>query len=171
MTELVERFTVAGANPLTALAPGTGQRLWYSRLAPELVAAGVLVKRGHGFFGRRSAIVRALLERPATAAVPSSSIAETSGRRAAPIAAKSQENSREHEHGNGSTALGREPLARVLLTYAEVAQLTGVKRTTLRAWVARRRIPHVRLGGRTAMFDHAEILRWIDEHRVVVEVN
>ena len=53
-----------------------------------------------------------------------------------------------------------------LLTYTEAAEFLGIKLTTLYAMVSRRRIPHVRLGGRLVRFDRAKLVSWIEAHRV-----
>ena len=51
------RFTVAS---LCELVPGSSPDVW-ARITPQLIEAGVLRKRGRGFFGRPSAIQAALL--------------------------------------------------------------------------------------------------------------
>lgn len=57
-TRLVELFS---ATACVDLVPGSTRRLWLTRWIPELVAAGVLVKRGKSWLGVRSEIVNALL--------------------------------------------------------------------------------------------------------------
>lgn len=56
----VQRWTTAR---LVELVPGTQRKLWLVELVPELVAIGALVKRGRAWFGKRSDIEAALLER------------------------------------------------------------------------------------------------------------
>lgn len=57
----VERFTVNGEPPtLVDLVPGTTPQHWYRSLARELVDRGVLLKRGHAWYGRRRDIEAAL---------------------------------------------------------------------------------------------------------------
>ena len=50
-----------------------------------------------------------------------------------------------------------------LLNVCEVADLLGVSRCTVYSWVARGRIPCVKLGTRT-MFVPEEIQRWVNAH-------
>lgn len=49
----------------------------------------------------------------------------------------------------------------VLLTYAETAELLGVKRVTLYSMVSRHELPHVRLGPRLVRFRRSELAAWI----------
>ncbi len=49
------------ADDLAALVPGTSAVAWRRTLAPQLVAMGVLQRRGRGWFGLRSAIEAALV--------------------------------------------------------------------------------------------------------------
>lgn len=53
-----------------------------------------------------------------------------------------------------------------LLAYKDAANVLGLPIGTLYALVARRRIPHVRLGRRLVRFDPAQLTAWIAEHRV-----
>lgn len=53
--------------------------------------------------------------------------------------------------------------------YPEAERWTGLKRGTLYSKVARREIPHRRLGGRLVRFSKREIIEWLDRHRVPVE--
>ncbi len=48
-----------------------------------------------------------------------------------------------------------------LLSAHEVAVLLGVHKVTIYDWVSQRRIPFVKVGGRT-MFDPREIERWLE---------
>ena len=48
------------------------------------------------------------------------------------------------------------------LTYSQTAERLGVKVGTLYAWVARKQIPHVRLGKRVVRFPEDELNAWID---------
>lgn len=52
--------------------------------------------------------------------------------------------------------------------YQEAEGWTGLKRGTLYSMVARREIPHRRLGGRLVRFSKRDILEWLDRHRVLV---
>lgn len=53
-----------------------------------------------------------------------------------------------------------------LLTYGEVARRYGFRPQTLRVWVARGRVPHLRLGRRFVRFEPEAIAAWIAERRV-----
>lgn len=53
-----------------------------------------------------------------------------------------------------------------LLSYTELAELTGIPRGTLSRWVSEGKVPHLRFGTRSVRFDPDEIERWLDEHRV-----
>lgn len=48
-----------------------------------------------------------------------------------------------------------------LLNAHEVATLLGLHKVTIYDWVSQRRIPFVKVGGRT-MFDPREIERWLE---------
>ena len=50
-----------------------------------------------------------------------------------------------------------------LLTADEVAELLRISPNTLRHWVCREVIPHVKLQG-TVRFIEDDLLRWISEH-------
>jgi excisionase family DNA binding protein len=56
------------------------------------------------------------------------------------------------------------------LTYAEAAVVTGIKVGTLYALVARKRIPHTRLGRRLVRFPAAQLQKWLTEHLVLPDV-
>lgn len=58
---------------------------------------------------------------------------------------------------------------RALITYRQLAALTGIPLSTLYTLVERRQIPHVRLGPRTVRFEPAAIEAWIEAGRVGVE--
>lgn len=53
-----------------------------------------------------------------------------------------------------------------LLTYREVAGMIGVPLGTLYEKVARREIPHVRLGRRLVRFERSAIDAWLRDRRV-----
>ena len=53
-----------------------------------------------------------------------------------------------------------------MLTYREVAELLGVKRTLVVKWVERKQIPHVRLGDRTVRFREKEVEAWLKARSV-----
>jgi excisionase family DNA binding protein len=53
-----------------------------------------------------------------------------------------------------------------MLGYHDAAAMLGVPVGTVYAWVARRRIPHVRLGPRLVRFRRAELERWIEARHV-----
>ena len=48
-----------------------------------------------------------------------------------------------------------------LISYRQLAAWLGVPHPTLRTWVRRRRIPHVRLGARCVRFDPAMVQAWL----------
>jgi excisionase family DNA binding protein len=50
--------------------------------------------------------------------------------------------------------------------YAEAARFLGLSLATLRGLVARRRIPHARLGPRLVLFDPHALRRWIKARTV-----
>lgn len=52
--------------------------------------------------------------------------------------------------------------------YDAAAVYLGVNVSTLRSWVCRRQVPHIRLSGRVVVFDVAELDRWLAERRVAV---
>lgn len=52
---------LSSVSDLIDLVPGSTRGLWIRRWIPELIAAGVLVKRGKRFLGRPSDVVAALL--------------------------------------------------------------------------------------------------------------
>jgi excisionase family DNA binding protein len=49
----------------------------------------------------------------------------------------------------------------MLLSYTEVAEQLGVKRSLVVKWVERDQIPHLRLGPRTVRFDSEKIAAWL----------
>lgn len=51
------------------------------------------------------------------------------------------------------------------LTYRELAALLDVKLGTLYAWVARKEIPHVRLGRRVVRFRVQDIKDWLEKRK------
>ncbi len=53
-----------------------------------------------------------------------------------------------------------------MITYAEVRRMTALPLGTLYALVARRQIPHVRLGPRLVRFRRGEIEAWLAAHSV-----
>jgi len=53
-----------------------------------------------------------------------------------------------------------------LLDYNEAAELLGVRRGTLYAWVSLRRVPHIRFSARCVRFDKAELQVWVEGQRV-----
>jgi excisionase family DNA binding protein len=52
-----------------------------------------------------------------------------------------------------------------LLTLTEVLEIRRLKRSTIYAYVAARKIPHVKLG-RKLFFDENDILKWIESKKV-----
>ncbi len=60
----------------------------------------------------------------------------------------------------------KSPRRRPLLGYREAAQLLGIPRGTLYAWVSEGRIPHIRFSKRMVRFDAHEIEAWVDARRV-----
>jgi excisionase family DNA binding protein len=70
-----------------------------------------------------------------------------------------------HESPPGAEPLGSSDQP-ALLTYAELHRLTGLPLGTLYALVAKREIPHTRLGRRLVRFPRAEIRRWLEERTV-----
>jgi len=52
-----------------------------------------------------------------------------------------------------------------MLTYKEVAELCGVPVGSVYSWTSKRRIPHVRFGGRCVRFSEKEILEWIESNK------
>jgi excisionase family DNA binding protein len=53
-----------------------------------------------------------------------------------------------------------------LVGYAEAALMLGVRVGTLYGLVHKKRVPHVRLGGRLVRFDHDALVAWLDARRV-----
>ncbi len=56
-----------------------------------------------------------------------------------------------------------------LLTYQQLHVLTGLALGTLYEKVARREIPHVRLGRRLVRFERDAVEAWLAKHRVAAE--
>ena len=54
------------------------------------------------------------------------------------------------------------------LNYWQAAELLNIKIGTLYALVSRKRIPHVRLGGRLVRFSRDDLEAWVREHSVAV---
>lgn len=54
------------------------------------------------------------------------------------------------------------------ISYDTAAVHLGVNVSTLRSWVCRRQVPHIRLSGRVVVFDVEELDRWLAERRVAV---
>ena len=52
--------------------------------------------------------------------------------------------------------------------YTEASEVTGLRRETLYALVLNQRIPHYRIGPRTIVFEHTELVKWMAERRVDV---
>ncbi len=50
--------------------------------------------------------------------------------------------------------------------YAEAEDLTGIKRGTLYSLVNQKKIPHLRIGKRHVLFPVAELIAWLEKHRV-----
>jgi len=55
------------------------------------------------------------------------------------------------------------------LTYKQTAKLIGTTVNTVYSMVARRQIPHIRLGKRFVRFPRAELERWLQARLVAVE--
>jgi excisionase family DNA binding protein len=53
-----------------------------------------------------------------------------------------------------------------MVGYSEAATCLGVPVGTIYAWVARRQIPHHRLGPRLVRFDRDELEAWLERKRV-----
>jgi excisionase family DNA binding protein len=45
--------------------------------------------------------------------------------------------------------------------YTEAAQATGLKQSTLRSMVHHKKVPHIRVGPRTVVFDLDELEAWL----------
>lgn len=75
------------------------------------------------------------------------------------------------EHANRSTVDRQhaDSLAKQVvehLGYEGAAAYIGVPIGTVRAWVARKQIPHLRLGPRLVRFAVGDLKRWLDARRV-----
>lgn len=55
---------------------------------------------------------------------------------------------------------------RILLTVAEVAQLTGFSEGTLRHWISEGRIPVIRISARCVRFRRSDVDAWIAERLI-----
>jgi excisionase family DNA binding protein len=55
---------------------------------------------------------------------------------------------------------------RELLTVQETAAILRLKVSTIRAWVCQKRIPYIKLGGRSVRIRRADALAFIDRGRV-----
>ena len=53
-----------------------------------------------------------------------------------------------------------------LINYNDAAAMMGVKIGTLYSMVARRQVPHLRLGPRLIRFSRAALEEWLDAHAV-----
>ena len=53
-----------------------------------------------------------------------------------------------------------------MLNYAQAAEILGLPVGTLYAMVAKRNIPHIRLGRRLVRFSREALERWVKEHAV-----
>jgi excisionase family DNA binding protein len=60
----------------------------------------------------------------------------------------------------------REQYVRGMLTVEQAAEELGIKESTVRAWLLRRKLECVRLSTRCVRIPASEISRLIDEHRV-----
>jgi hypothetical protein len=58
---------------LAALVPGTNEFAWRTELAPQLVSAGALHRRGRAWYGRRGEIEAAIMGRFSTPSIEASS--------------------------------------------------------------------------------------------------
>jgi len=57
-------------------------------------------------------------------------------------------------------------VGRRFIGYAELADMLGVPRGTLYAWVSRKQIPHYKVGGSLVRFDIDEVVAWIQARYV-----
>jgi excisionase family DNA binding protein len=57
------------------------------------------------------------------------------------------------------------------MTYKSLAEFLNVPVDTLYCWVARREIPHTRVGARVVRFRRDEIERWLEAKSVVPQAN
>lgn len=53
------------------------------------------------------------------------------------------------------------------LTYAESAELLGIRISTLYSMVSRKQIPHLRLGRRLVRFSRSRLIEWLGTHEVM----
>jgi excisionase family DNA binding protein len=52
------------------------------------------------------------------------------------------------------------------MNYEAASRHLGITRGALRALVSRKRVPHLRLGARSVVFDRRELDQWLDSKRV-----
>jgi excisionase family DNA binding protein len=52
-----------------------------------------------------------------------------------------------------------------IMTVPEAAAFTRLTKSTVYAYVARRELPHLKIGSRV-LFDRNELQGWLDEHRI-----
>lgn len=50
-----------------------------------------------------------------------------------------------------------------LLTVNDVCKIFNIEKTTLYAWIAKKRIPVIKISGRMVRFKMSEIERWLSE--------
>jgi excisionase family DNA binding protein len=53
-----------------------------------------------------------------------------------------------------------------LLTKKQVAEMLGIKESTLYAWVHQNRIPHLKIGKRLLRFREKDIIAWLSDMEV-----
>tara|TARA_R100001510_G_C7644586_1_gene201995 strand:+ start:724 stop:894 length:171 start_codon:yes stop_codon:yes gene_type:complete len=56
------------------------------------------------------------------------------------------------------------------MTYTEAAEYLGVPKSTLRKWVASKRLPVIRYGHRTVRFNLVDLKEFRDSHTVKARV-
>jgi excisionase family DNA binding protein len=56
-------------------------------------------------------------------------------------------------------------MARKLLTVAEAAEMTRLSPRTLYNWASRKKVPHMKVGGRL-LFDEGKMASWLDQFNV-----
>lgn len=52
-----------------------------------------------------------------------------------------------------------------LITMQKVSEITLMKKSTIYTYVARKKIPYLRLGGKL-LFDEQDILKWLESKKV-----
>jgi excisionase family DNA binding protein len=55
--------------------------------------------------------------------------------------------------------------------YDFATAVTGISKNTLYALVFRKRIPHIRLNRRFVRFSRADLITWLDEHKVYPKIS